>query len=530
VAGALHVHTTLSDGGGSPEEVIAAAREAGLGFVAITDHNNLNAKPAEGYHEGVLVLVGTELSTTAGHLLALGLPDPVFRFSGDAEDGLADVRDLGGIAFAAHPLSPRPDFRWTGWDLPGPWGLELINGDSEWRRAGHPRLLLTAALYCLNPRYALLGSLNPPEDTLRRWDRLLAERDVAGIVGTDAHSRLPLMRQWRLRFPSYASLFALLQDHVLLDAPLTGQAAPDISALVSALRRGRSYVGLDGLAPAGGFFFTVEGRGNRWTMGESVPAGPGLTLRAGGRLPRGARVIVLRDGKPQVAAVGGAQISSPDPGVYRVEVRVEGWPVPWIVSNPIYIFAGKTQEERARRAAWAPEPSVPEEVAVLDDFQGQTGFAAEFDPSSWVDPLLRDRGAGPRGRAAARLSFRLGAPGPGRPHAWCALVERRSRDLSGRSGLVFSIRADGAYRIWVQVRDENPASGEEGTESWFTSVRTSTEWRRVALPFSRFRSLGPASDGRLDLDAVRQIVFVLDEAAVKVGTKGTIWLDDLGVY
>src|SRR5437773_7110117 len=57
VSGVVHVHTSLSDGGGSPAEVIDAARRAGLGFVAITDHNNLDAKPFEGYREGVLVLV-----------------------------------------------------------------------------------------------------------------------------------------------------------------------------------------------------------------------------------------------------------------------------------------------------------------------------------------------------------------------------------------------------------------------------------------------------------------------------------------
>ena len=88
----------------------------------ITDHNNLDAKRWEGYHDGVLVIVGTEISTTAGHVLGLGIPDPVFRFSGDARDALDDVRALHGSAFAAHPTSPRPDFRWTGWDLPGPVG------------------------------------------------------------------------------------------------------------------------------------------------------------------------------------------------------------------------------------------------------------------------------------------------------------------------------------------------------------------------------------------------------------------------
>ena len=120
LAGVVHVHTKLSDGGGSPEEVIAAAHRVGLGFLILTDHNSLDAKALEGYHENVLTLVGTEISTTAGHLLGLGMPDPVFRFSGDPVDALHDVGDLGGAAFAAHPSSPREDFRWTGWGLPGP--------------------------------------------------------------------------------------------------------------------------------------------------------------------------------------------------------------------------------------------------------------------------------------------------------------------------------------------------------------------------------------------------------------------------
>ena len=53
VRGVVHVHTTLSDGGGSPEEVAAAARATGLGFVVITDHNNIDAKRFEGEHGGV---------------------------------------------------------------------------------------------------------------------------------------------------------------------------------------------------------------------------------------------------------------------------------------------------------------------------------------------------------------------------------------------------------------------------------------------------------------------------------------------
>jgi hypothetical protein len=109
-------------------------------------------------------------------------------------------------------------------------------------------------------------------------------------------------------------------------------------------------------------------------------------------------------------------------------------------------------------------------------------------------------------------------------------VDRTPRDLSGHAGLAFWIRADGVYRLWVQVRDLNPASADEGTEWWFASVKTSTEWRRVALPFARLRSINPKTDGRLDLDKVRGLVFVLDRGSTKPGARGTIWLDDLGVY
>ena len=204
--------------------MIAAARTAGLAFVAITDHNNLDAKPLEGYRDGVLVLVGSELSTPAGHVLGLGLDrDPPFRFNGDALDAMQDVERLGGTAFAAHPFSARADLRFTAWDTPGPWGIELLNGDSEWRRAG-PRLLPVLLLYRLNPGYALLRGTSTPDEALARWDEMLKQRDVVGLAGADAHSRLPLTRRRSLRFPSYEALFSLFRLHVVLDRPLSGDA------------------------------------------------------------------------------------------------------------------------------------------------------------------------------------------------------------------------------------------------------------------------------------------------------------------
>lgn len=527
ISGVVHVHTTASDGAGTPEEVVAAARQAGLGFVAITDHNNLDAKPVEGYRDGLLVLVGTEISTTEGHVVGLGIPAPAFRFSGDGRDALEDVRDLGGVAFAAHPDSARPDFRWMGDALPGPWGLEVLNGDSAARRAGGLRLARTGLFYPLNARYALLGSLTPPHDTLARWDALSKQRDVPAIAGADAHARIPLWKNLALPFPSYEALFSVARIHALLDAPLTGRFAEDARAVVAALGRGRSYVGLDGLAPAGEISFLAEAGDRRWTMGDTAPPLPGLRLRAGGRAPAGTRFALYRDGAGQAEGVGGLDVAANGPGVYRLEAYVPGWAVPWVITNAITVADEATAAARAQRAAWPPEPAPPSTAQLLDDFEGKTVFEPASDPGSVLEKPILDPAAGVGGGGAARIQYRLATEGPS---PFVALVHSQARDLSGRRGLVLQVRGDGVYRLWVQVRDANPASGEEGTEWWFASVETSLEWRRVAVPFDRLRSINPRTDGRLDLDKVRAVVFVIDKGAVPLGSKGTVWLDDVGVY
>src|SRR5438876_6666233 len=73
VRGAPHVHTAFSaDATGTVEDVVRAARACGLQFVMITDHNTQAALAQQGYREGVLVLVGLEKSTDAGHAIVLG--------------------------------------------------------------------------------------------------------------------------------------------------------------------------------------------------------------------------------------------------------------------------------------------------------------------------------------------------------------------------------------------------------------------------------------------------------------------------
>jgi predicted metal-dependent phosphoesterase TrpH len=75
----LHTHTVASDGGDRPRELVAAAAAAGVGVLAVTDHDSVDAVAparAAGREVGVEVLAGCELTASVGdrvvHVLLYG--------------------------------------------------------------------------------------------------------------------------------------------------------------------------------------------------------------------------------------------------------------------------------------------------------------------------------------------------------------------------------------------------------------------------------------------------------------------------
>jgi hypothetical protein len=516
-SGVIHVHTTHSDGRGTPEDVVAAAQNAGLAFVVITDHNGFEARHLEGYSGSVLTMVGTEISTRSGHVVALGLQEPTYRFTDDALDVMQDIRDLGGVEVVAHPDHPRDDFRWTPWDLGGPWGIEILNSDSQWRQAGWFQTAAALFAYPINPTYALLKVMTPPVALVAQWDRLLESRNVFGVAGADAHG-----------FPSYESVFKLARNHVVLEKPLTRNAADDTQAITSSLRRGRSYIAVDALAPADQFFFIAEQGGQQWTMGDDVPATPAPRLVAGGAMPDGARLTLRRHGEVIAEGLGTIELAAAQPGVYRVEAFVPGWDVPWIVSNPIYVFDEPTHDvRRARQDFVQPPDELPKRI--LDDFEDGTSFESSSDTSTVAASQVQDPAADTRGSRSFRLTFTLGVTSDSAPSPFAAAARQRAEDLSGAQGMSFWIKGDAQHRVWIQVRDVNRSS-PDGTEWWYASVKATPEWRRVTMPFARFRTRDERSDGRLNAEQVTGIYFIVDAGVAKPGTQGTLWLDDVGVY
>lgn len=109
----LHIHTVASDGTASVVSILEHV--AGLGdldVIAITDHERIDAAVAAramAADQGlsVEVVVGEEVTTLGGHLLALFIERPIKPYR-SLRTTIADVHEAGGLAIPAHPLVPYP--------------------------------------------------------------------------------------------------------------------------------------------------------------------------------------------------------------------------------------------------------------------------------------------------------------------------------------------------------------------------------------------------------------------------------------
>lgn len=109
----LHIHTLASDGTAGVVEILEhVVRNTELDVIAITDHERIDAAVAgrsiaRDRGLSVEVVVGEEVTTLGGHLLALWIETPVKPFK-SMRSTIAAIHDQGGLAIPAHPLVPYP--------------------------------------------------------------------------------------------------------------------------------------------------------------------------------------------------------------------------------------------------------------------------------------------------------------------------------------------------------------------------------------------------------------------------------------
>jgi hypothetical protein len=327
IQGSYHIHTIYSDGRKTPEQIAEIASRSSLDFIILTDHGNPNfeSMATAGWKKGVLVLAGSELSVSRGHLVAVGFTPPSVLFSQNAEQAAYQIEALHGFSIIAHPYSK---VSWS-WGRPSGYkGLEIINANTAlkydfWRTIPFLPSLLA------KPGYALLKMFKRPVKNLRKWDELNLSHPTWGFYSVDAHL-------------FYKPLLPSLQLHVLLKKPLSKEFEEASRQVFAALNQGHFYNAVDLAAQADGFRFWAQ-KGNKFIqMGEKSVLDPHTALHIHAEFPFACEIHLIHNGNKIKISTDKKIVHQPTkPGFYRIEIYLkERTPmrkdIPWILSNPIF--------------------------------------------------------------------------------------------------------------------------------------------------------------------------------------------------
>lgn len=337
----FHVHSEHShDSVGTLGEIMRDALRAGLDVIVTTDHNSGALTRELPLQSHPLVVVGSELSTNHGHLIALGTGERRLPH-GIAPIVLArQVRALGGVTILAHP-NPWGRRGWKDMSIIDHVdGLEITNTFTDLLDSGVGSTLWRAfTVFTLGgrPGSAALSLRHAPMIDL--YDRLIADgRRLSIVAGMDAHGEIPAGGRQLL---SYAALFNIGVTHLY---------TPELneSAILEAIRRGRAHLGFDALAPTRGFRFVARSETRTEVSGGALPLpanGDPATLEVWVPPPRRAHIRVFHRGRLVAEAHDARhlELAADQPGPWRVECSLDLGPglgsKAWIISNPIYLEA-----------------------------------------------------------------------------------------------------------------------------------------------------------------------------------------------
>ncbi len=339
--GNIHIHSQLSDGGGTIEEIIEHARKAGLDFIILTDHHTLEGKQSEEYQDGVLLLSGMEVNERCNHYLALDVDQVIADNEEDPQKVIDAVNGQNGIGVIAHPvekgsayLFDNQTYPWTDWTVHGFQGIEIWNFLSQWRDGISS---LGRGLYLLfNPHTAMTG---PYREIMSILDQFQQSNDcVFAYGGSDAHGFKVKAGPFTVTISPYPLCFRCINMHLLSEQAPSGRFENDRRLVYDALRRGRSWIAYDYFKSSRGFRFEVRGRSGTWTLGDRAAWEPGMVCQV--NTPYFSRTSLIRNGQVEHRGEG-KRFSWPiaAPGVYRIESchRYHCRYRPWIFSNPVRI-------------------------------------------------------------------------------------------------------------------------------------------------------------------------------------------------
>jgi hypothetical protein len=341
--GHMHIHSLYSDGSGKVKQIAAEATKAGLDFIIITDHCNLDGlhKGEEGYQSGVLVIIGMEVNQECNHYLALGIKEVVANNEQNPQVIIDEVNRQQGIGIIAHPFEKGSPYyqkgrtyEWKDWGVSDFQGIEIWNYISQFRDACTS--ILKSIYLLFNP---VAGLSRPCSNALDILDQLQTRGEKTfAYGGSDAHGIRIKVGWIPVKVSPYYLCFKLINMHILCKRKLSGNLQFDKEQIYQALREGRSWIACDYYQPSNGFRFELGNDIETWSVGSSVKYSASLKFSV--KTPAPARVILLHNGRYREASQGKSHFfTNLQPGVYRVEAYLKDKfrYRPWIYTNPIWI-------------------------------------------------------------------------------------------------------------------------------------------------------------------------------------------------
>ncbi len=243
--GAFHIHSKYSDGSGTIPEIIECAKKAGLKWIVISDHNNLEGLYYEGINDGVYTIVGSEISPeNSNHLVALNIKEKIDRDIGP-RNYINEVHNQGGICFVAHPdesikrENNQKPLRWEDWSIDSFDGIEIWNYLSDWTDQYTTKKI--EIFQYINRHKIVKG---PTKAVLKWWDELnkKSETPFPAIGGVDAHCFLLNYFGLRLKLAEYYDYFSTLNNVVSLEEPLSEDFPTAKEQILSALKNANFFI------------------------------------------------------------------------------------------------------------------------------------------------------------------------------------------------------------------------------------------------------------------------------------------------
>jgi hypothetical protein len=334
--GDFHTHTAHSDGSCDiegvrgpcpPEETFEAARDAGLDFVAVTDHNTITQLEsfvsARANFPNTLLIPGTEITTFNGHANVIGNTDFLDFQLGSPRlptlDKLLDQTDAAGAFVSVnHPGLPSGEIcMGCGWTVK----------DTDWSRV--------TAIEVANGSSLRQGG---PAAGLRFWDNLLQQGyRLTAIGGSDNHDAKDRAgaKQPPIGYPTTAVYGSALSTKTIIEGVKSGRVFIDLAGAPEASLDLSAHVGLQTTRMGGRITIGPNQTATIDTLTSGLPTGATLTLIAHNVTINGTAATQLDNASNQVriALTPGASHAYIRPEIRDASSKI------MMIGNPIYVGA-----------------------------------------------------------------------------------------------------------------------------------------------------------------------------------------------